>query len=199
MSNEEHHDHEPLPATPEHGYWKSLRELAGETPWQQDGATRREFPAGADQAPSEKDGSTRRNFFQLMGASVGLAGLATGAGCRRYEKEEIVPLARRPEDQIPSTTLQYATTFELGGTAHALVATSFEGRPIHLDGNADHPFASGGIRPGTERHAGAHPFAQAAILHLYDPDRSQSPENAGKSASMEAFRAAFVDIRKKLG
>ena len=61
------------------------------------------------------DPMSRRNFFQLMGASDGLAGLAAGAGCRRYEKEEIVPLARRPEDQIPGQTLQYATTFDLGG------------------------------------------------------------------------------------
>src|SRR5579862_9445130 len=97
------HDHDkevitPLPATPEHGYWKSLRELAGTTKWQQNGASKQEFPTGADKAP-EDAGSTRRNFFQLMGASAGLAGLAVGAGCRRYEKEEIVPLARRPEDQ----------------------------------------------------------------------------------------------------
>ncbi len=196
MSNEDKHDHPPLPATPEHGYWKSLRELSGQTPWQQNGASRAEFPPGADQPLNDKDGSTRRSFFQLMGASVGLAGLAS---CQRYEKEEIVPLARRPENQTPSTTLQYATTFELGGSGHALVATSYEGRPIHLDGNPDHPFASGGIRPGTERHAGAHPLVQAAILHLYDPDRSQNPSNAGKGASMDAFRAALADLRKKIG
>jgi molybdopterin-containing oxidoreductase family iron-sulfur binding subunit len=205
--SDQHHDHDhdndhppaPLPATPEHGYWKSLRELAGTTEWQQDGASRKEFTGGSDQAPTEADGSTRRNFFQLMGASMGLAGLAAGAGCQRYEKEEIVPLARRPEDQTPSTTLQYSTTYELGGAAHALIATSFEGRPIHLDGNPEHPFAGGGIRPGTDRHAGAHTFAQAAILHLYDIDRSQSPMNGGKGATLDAFKSAVGDLRKSIG
>jgi MoCo/4Fe-4S cofactor protein with predicted Tat translocation signal len=192
-----HHDEAPsaapLPGTPQHGYWKSLRELEGKAPWQLQ-PSHDEFPPGADQAPV--DPLSRRNFFHLMGASMGLAGLASAC---RYEKEEIVPLARRPEHQVPGATLQYATTFELGGAAHGLVATSFEGRPIHLDGNPDHPFAGGAIVPGTKRHAGAHTFAQAAILHLYDPDRSQTPLQGGKGASFEAFRAALGDLKKTLG
>ena len=73
----------------------------------------------------------------------------------------------------------------------ALVATSFEGRPIHLDGNPEHPFAGGGIVPGTKRHAGASALAQASILHLYDPERSQNPLNSGKGSSLEAFKAAL--------
>ena len=103
MSN--HHDHEhdhddvpaaPLPPTPEYGYWKSLRELAGTADWQVQPSAK-EFPPGADQPPPT-DPLSRRNFFHLMGASMGLAGLGVAGGCRRYEKEEIVPLARRPED-----------------------------------------------------------------------------------------------------
>src|SRR5438094_7223827 len=163
MHDQDNDHHDALPYGAEHGYWKSMRELAGEAPWQHDPSTR-EFPPGADQPPAI-DPMSRRNFFHLMGASMGLAGVADAGGCRRYEKEEIVPLARRPEDQIPGTTLQYATTFELGGVGHAMIATSYEGRPIHLDGNADHPYASGGIVDQKMRHAGAHPFAQASILH----------------------------------
>src|ERR1044071_7285333 len=128
-----------LPATPEYGYWKSLRELSGKAAFQV-GRTGHEFPPEAESAP--KDPLSRRNFFQLMGASMALAGVS---GCRRYEKEEIVPLARRPEDQTPGVTQQYATAFELGGVGHAMLATAFEGRPIKLDGNPEHPFASGGV------------------------------------------------------
>jgi molybdopterin-containing oxidoreductase family iron-sulfur binding subunit len=201
--DDHHHDHDhaadhgpvaPLPATPSHGYWKSLRELDGKAPWQLTPSTK-EFPPGADQPAI--DPLSRRNFFHLMGASMGLAGIA-GAGCRRYEKEEIVPLSRRPEDQVPGTTLKYATAYELGGSAHALVATSYEGRPIHLDGNAEHPFAGGGIVAGTKRHAGTHAFVQAALLHVYDPDRSTSPQLAGKGSSLDAFRAALPELRKAL-
>jgi len=195
----DHHDHDaqpsaPLPATPEHGYWMSMRELAGEADWQQSPSAK-EFPPGADQAPG-LDPMSRRNFFHLMGASAGLAGLAAGAGACRYDKEEIVPLARRPEDQIPGTTLQYATTYDLAGVAHPIVATSYEGRPIHLDGNPDHPWNSGGIVPGTKRHAGLSTFAQASILHLYDPDRSRGPLTKGQGSSLDAFKAALGDLRK---
>jgi len=99
----EQHDEAPLadlPPTPVHGYWKSLRELEGAAEFQV-GRTGHEFPPEADQA--SKDPLSRRNFFQLMGASMALAGVGA---CRRYEKEEIVPLARRPEDQTPGITQQ---------------------------------------------------------------------------------------------
>jgi len=212
MSSEEHgeHDHDdhgdnyerayapsevaPLPATSEHGYWRSLRELDGQAAFQTN-PSNNEFPPATDAV----DPLSRRNFFHLMGASMALAGVA---GCR-YEKEEIVPLARRPEDQVPGTTQQYATVFDLGGVGHALIATSYEGRPIKLDGNPEHPFASGAIVPSTDsnatRHAGCSTFAQASILHLYDPDRSQSVLSGGKGSSLEALRVTLSDLRKNLG
>jgi MoCo/4Fe-4S cofactor protein with predicted Tat translocation signal len=197
--DDDHGDHEEgepladLPATPVHGYWKSLRELDGTAAFQV-GRTGHEFPPEADQPT--KDPLSRRNFFHLMGASMALAGVG---GCQRYEKEEIVPLARRPEDQTPGITQQYATAFELGGVGQSLLATAFEGRPIKLDGNPEHPFASGGIVTGTERHAGATTFAQAAILHLYDPDRSQTAtSDHGTPSSMEAFRTALSQVRSGL-
>ena len=191
----EAHDTAPLPATPEHGYWKSLKELDGKAPWQL-APHNKEFEPGSDEQPPV-DPMSRRNFFHLMGASMGLAGIATGAGCR-YDKEEIVPLARRPEDQVPGTTLEYSTTYDLAGVAHSLVATSYEGRPIHLDGNPDHPFAGGPVLPGTKKHAGASTFAQASILHLYDPDRSQSVLNKAKGSSIESFRAGLGELKKQL-
>ncbi len=193
-------DAEITPVIPpqEFGYWKSMRELAGKADWQQQGLTRKEFAPGADQAPL-LDPMSRRNFFHLMGSSMGLAGIgAVAAGCQRYEKEEIVPLAKRPEDQIPGTTLQYATAVEIGGATHALLATSFEGRPIRLDGNPDHPWASGGILDPKKKHAGAHTFAQASILHLYDPDRSTSPLQGGKGSSVDSFKIALGDIVKQI-
>src|SRR5438128_11909215 len=108
--HDDHHDHhehevpeviEPIKPT-EHGYWRSLKELEGKASYQFDPvAARNEFAT-----PPERtiDPMHRRNFFQLMGASMALAGV----GACRYEKEEIVPLARRPEDQVPGVTQQYA-------------------------------------------------------------------------------------------
>ncbi|HUS29375.1 MAG TPA: 4Fe-4S dicluster domain-containing protein, partial [Kofleriaceae bacterium] len=187
----------PLPATPQHGFWKSLRELDGKAPWQLEPHIKEFEPGTEPTATPLLDPMSRRNFFNLMGASLGLAGIAGATGCR-YDKEEIVPLSRRPDGHVPGQVLQYATTFELGGSAHAVVATSFEGRPIKIDGNPDHPFAGGAIVAGTKRHAGAHTFAQAAILHLYDPDRSQSVLNSNKGSSFDAFKASLGDIKKAL-
>src|SRR3954469_20627043 len=121
------HAHDAVEVVPpvapnEFGYWKSMRELEGKASYQLDPvAARNEFPVAPDRAI---DPMHRRNFFQLMGASMALAGV----GACRYEKEEIVPLARRPEDQVPGITQQYATACDIGGVGHALVATAFEGR-----------------------------------------------------------------------
>nr|HEX4315160.1 Fe-S-cluster-containing hydrogenase [Kofleriaceae bacterium] len=213
--HDDHHDHDehehehghddgahdapvaPLPPTPEYGYWKSIRELQGQAPWQLDPATgRREFPTAPAEAEPVIDPMSRRNFFHLMGASAALAGVAS---CQRYEKEEIVPLARRPEDQTPGQTQEYATAWELSGVGHPLIATSYEGRPIHLDGNAEHPFIAGGVVPGTKRHAGATAFVQASILHLYDPDRSKAPtKERGKGSTMDEVRDALPAIAAAL-
>lgn len=182
--------------TPQHGYWRSLVELASPTSPQD--AVYDELPAEAKASNPEQDLVSRRNFFQLMGASMSLAGVAGVAGCKRYEKDHIAPLARRPEDQVPGETQQYATMMELGGAAQALLATSFEGRPIKLDGNPEHPFAGGGAVPGTKRHGGSSAFAQASVLHLYDPDRSQDVLQAGKATTLESFRAWLDSARAQL-
>ncbi|MDB4961358.1 MAG: molybdopterin oxidoreductase, iron-sulfur binding subunit [Myxococcales bacterium] len=189
----DHSDHDDVAAAgtlPSFGYWRSLRELEGKAPIQTDPTTTsKEFATPPDR---QIDPLHRRNFFQLMGASMALAGV----GACRYEKEEIVPLARRPEGQVPGVTQHYATAFELGGVGYGLLATSFEGRPIKLDGNPEHPFASGGIVSGTKSHAGSSTFAQASVLNMYDPDRSQNPTSGGKGASMDTFRAALPELRK---
>jgi molybdopterin-containing oxidoreductase family iron-sulfur binding subunit len=178
----------------DHGYWKSIAELEGDLP---SGET--EFTAADLEDGEGGDGVdplSRRNFAKLMGASLALAGVA-GAGCKRYSREEIVPLARRPEDQVPGTTVEYATSWELGGHAQALVVTSYEGRPIKVDGNPEHPFAGGGILAGTRRHAGSTAFAQGSILHLYDPDRSQAVNHSGKGASFSDWKAWVAELRKQ--
>jgi Fe-S-cluster-containing dehydrogenase component len=179
--------------TPQHGYWRSLTELDATTPPQD--ATYTEIPAVASGGDSAQDLVSRRNFFHLMGASMALAGVA---GCKRYEKDFIAPLARRPEDQVPGDTQQYATMMELGGAAQALLATSYEGRPIKLDGNPEHPFAGGGIVRGSKSHGGSTAFAQASVLHLYDPDRSQNVRQAGKDTTLEAFRVWLDAARAEL-
>ena len=58
---------------------------------------------------------------------------------------------------------------------------SNEGRPTKVEGNPDHPSNLGCSSTDI--------FAQASILTLYDPDRSQTPLYRGETRAWTAFVA----------
>ena len=138
-------------------YWRSVGEL-NDTP-EFRGWLEREFPAGA--AEMEGDGLSRRNFLQLMGASLALAGFGL-SGCRRPEAY-LVPYTKAVEWEIPGKNVFFATTMPRRRGGMPLVAATTEGRPIKLEGNRLHPLSNGATDP----------YAQCALLDLYDPDRAQ--------------------------
>src|ERR1017187_2037830 len=150
-------------------YWRSLDELA-DTPEFKDWL-HREFPQGASEF---EDGVSRRHFVKIMSASFALAGLGVmGAGCRRPE-EKLEPFGQQPENYVYGEPEYYATAMPTRTGAVPLVAKSYEGRPIKLEGNAKFPGSNG----GTDR------YAQASILDLYDPDRAKRfTKNDGKTVS----------------
>ncbi|PQO29437.1 4Fe-4S dicluster domain-containing protein [Bremerella cremea] len=172
-------------------YWRSLEQLNNSPEFEQ--FLKREFPEAAEEAPT---GVSRRRWMQLMGASLALT---TGAaGCRypeeevvgfRYPEEQIAPFSRRPEGRIPGATEKFATTLIAAGKVCPVVATSYDGRPIKIDGNQEHPLVSG-----------ADTFAQASILQLYDPDRSQTPVkyDEGMAKTWEEFTSWWNDQAKSL-
>ncbi len=112
-------------------------------------------------ATEHHDGFSRRRWLQLMGASLALGGLS---GCR-YQEEQIAPFAFRPQHRVPGNSVRYATFTELGGVAQPVLSTSYDGRPIKLDGNPDHPDSMGASTS----------YTQARILEFYDPDRLRAP------------------------
>ncbi|MDQ6654411.1 MAG: TAT-variant-translocated molybdopterin oxidoreductase [Verrucomicrobiota bacterium] len=149
-------EHPPEPKTGKQ-YWRSAGELS-DTPefrsWLE-----KEFPAGA--AEMEGDEVSRRSFLKLMGASMALAGLGLNS-CRRPEAH-LLPFSKSVEWAIPGKALFYATAMPRRTGALPLVVSTVDGRPIKIEGNPLHP-ASGGATDA---------FAQASILDLYDPARSQ--------------------------
>src|SRR4051812_6390625 len=154
-------------------YWRSLEELAGNPEFQD--ALKREFPKGASEW---LDSVSRRGFLKVMGASLGLAGMT---GCVKLPNEVIVPYVRQPENVIPGRPMYYATAHTLGGYANPILVESHLGRPTKIEGNDKH-YASLG---GTDI------FAQASILTMYDPDRSQSVVSMGDQRSYAAFLSAI--------
>jgi len=103
------------------------------------------------------------------------------SACTRQPPERIVPYVRQPEDLIPGKPLFYATAMTLGGVAAGLLVESHEGRPTKIEGNPLHPGSAGA----------SDVFAQAAILGLYDPDRSQTLTNLGEIRPWSAFLGAM--------
>ena len=150
-------------------YWRSLEELAGSEEFQQ--ALHREFPKGASEW---LDTVSRRGFLQVMGASLGLAGMTA---CTKLPLEPIVPYVRQPENVVPGRPMYYATAVTLGGYASPVLVESHEGRPTKIEGNDLHPASQGGTDI----------FTQASLLGLYDPDRSQSVVSMGDQRSWTAF------------
>ena len=154
-------------------YWRSLEELAGSPAFQE--ALHREFPKGASEWV---ESVSRRGFLKVMGASMALAGMT---GCVKLPLEPIVPYVRQPEDVIPGRPQFYATAVTLGGYASPVLVESHLGRPTKIEGNPQHPASLGGTDI----------FTQAAILGLYDPDRSQSVTYLGDQRSWQSFLAAI--------
>jgi molybdopterin-containing oxidoreductase family iron-sulfur binding subunit len=124
----------------------------------------------------------RREVLRVMGASLALAGVS---GCKPVRSDDVVPFVNRPEGYLEGRTDHYATAVPFDGYAQPVLATTSAGRPIKLDGNPEHPAFRGGSTP----------FMQAAILDLYDPDRSQEPLFGGHPASWADFDGQMVKWR----
>jgi MoCo/4Fe-4S cofactor protein with predicted Tat translocation signal len=154
-------------------YWRSLEELA-----QTDGFSEmvhREFPRQASVWP---EGASRRDFMKLMTASMALAGLSA---CVKQPIEPIVPYVRQPEPIVPGIPLYFASAMPFGGYATPVLVESHEGRPTKVEGNPDHPAG-----------VGSDVFAQASILDMYDPDRSQSITYTGNIRSWSDYATAIA-------
>ncbi|MHB1155246.1 MAG: TAT-variant-translocated molybdopterin oxidoreductase [Phycisphaerales bacterium] len=157
-------------------YWRSLDELADTPDFR--GFVEKEFPG---YAPELMLSGTRRTFLKLMGASAALAGLV---GCRRWPQRKLAPYTSRPENRTPGVPQFYATALELDGIAQPLLVKAYDGRPVKIEGNPDHP-ASGGA---------ASLLAQASILNLYDPQRSRAVKRNGTDATWADAEAAMKQI-----
>src|SRR2546425_12912240 len=156
-------------------YWRSLETRAETEGFEE--FLHREFPR---QAAEWQGGVSRRQFLQLMGASLALAGLSAGTS---RPPGTIVPYVRAPEEIVPGKPLFFATAMSLGGFATGLLVESHLGRPTKIEGNPTHPASLGATDA----------FAQASILTLYDPDRSQVVSNAGRISTWNAFLTAIND------
>lgn len=149
-------------------YWRSLNQLANNEEYQN--FVEREFPENATEL---KDGLSRRNFLSIMGASVALAGLSA---CRK-PIQKILPHSRQPEYMVAGIPMHYATAMPFKDSVTGLLVTNNEGRPTKIEGNDLHPESDGSTNI----------YHQAALLDLYDRDRSRSVRFNDEKSSWDDF------------
>jgi molybdopterin-containing oxidoreductase family iron-sulfur binding subunit len=161
-------------------FWQSFEELSETKEYRE--FLENEFPANAE---GHVDGINRREILKLAAASAALAGLSA---CTKLPTEKIVPYVKPPEEIVPGRPLFYATSMPLAGVAAGLLVESHMGRPTKVEGNPEHPGSLGGTDV----------FAQASVLQLYDPDRSQTVMLEGRISSWGAFVTAMGNARSQL-
>ena len=162
-------------------YWRSLAELEGSPEFEQ--FIEHEFAEPVSELPPTSE--ERRRFMQIMGASLAFAGLTTGC---RWEQDYILPETRRPEGLIPGEPRYFATSMDIGGFATGLLAKSYEGRPVKIEGNPNHPDSRGATNV----------FHQASILELYDPDRSKGFATYSGGKRTESSKEEFLKAAKEV-
>ena len=148
-------------------FWRALEALAD------DPGFKRELGEALPQFSSFA-AMDRRRFLQLLGASLAFGGLAA---CSRPPPEQIVPWVSEPSGTTPDMPQFFATTLAYAGDVLGVLVASHMGRPTKIEGNRLHPASLGATGP----------LPQAAVLELWDPDRSKLPLYLGKPTSWDAF------------
>jgi Fe-S-cluster-containing dehydrogenase component len=157
-------------------YWRALEDFAD------DARVHDLFPQLRDMGAS----LDRRGFLKLLGASMALAGLAA---CSGPPPDRIVPLLGRGGGAAPQRSLFYATALAVAGEVAGILVETNEGRPTKIEGNPLHPLNAGATDAIT----------QAAVLELWDPDRSQSPYRQQIAATWDDFDADAAALRQRHG
>jgi len=153
-------------------FWRSLEELSDDEGFRH--WLRRQQPQLAETLAMD-----RRGFLKLLGASMALAGLAA---CSRPPQGEIVPFVQGQPGEAGGLPRFFATALPRHGYAQGVLVENHSGRPTKVEGNPRHPASLGATDI----------YAQAAILQLWDPDRSQAVMHGGTVATWDGFQAALL-------
>ncbi|KYF99137.1 hypothetical protein BE20_32635 [Sorangium cellulosum] len=143
-----------------------------------------EPPRGVD----EPAGVSRRALLKLLGASMALAGVA---GCTPHEPEKILPYNETPPGVVPGLSQSYATSMVLDGYAMGLLAKSYAGRPIKIEGNPAHP-ASLGATGATSRPRSSRCMTRTARARRRAAARSRRGRRSPRASAATARTAALA-------
>lgn len=137
--------------------------------------------------PLGPDVIDRRSLLNFMSASLALGGLA---GCAANRQPWGAPLLSQPRlspQHTPGVPLVFATSMQLDGLGRGVLVKTHDGRPVKIEGNPLHPASLGATDA----------FAQAEVLSLYDPDRSNTPMAGGIRRSWAEVGHFFARVRQQ--
>jgi MoCo/4Fe-4S cofactor protein with predicted Tat translocation signal len=157
-------------------YWRSLDELA-ETPSFQE-FLRKEFPRQAAPLEASLD---RRDFLKLLGASLALGGLTACARPPAARDERSCRTSRRPSIACRVSRRSTRPRCSTAATPRACWPRATKGARRTSRATPTTPPAS----------ARSTPIGSAAVLSLYDPDRSQQLAEGGQARSWPQFADAL--------
>ncbi|HEY4138803.1 MAG TPA: molybdopterin oxidoreductase, partial [Casimicrobiaceae bacterium] len=123
--------------------------------------------------------------MKILGASLALA----GGGCARAPLEKIVPYRDGPAQQTYGKPVYYASTISRDGYGTGVLVATQMGRPTKIEGNPHHPASLGATDV----------FAQAAVLELWDPDRSQTVRQGEAIGTWNGFVGALRVAMQRSG
>ncbi|MCC2650354.1 MAG: hypothetical protein K0Q60_509, partial [Microvirga sp.] len=159
--------------------WRSLEELADVPEVRR--YVEAEFPDIVQASQID-----RRTLLRLMSASLALGGLAA---CSDGGKNSpLMSQSHNMPGYVPGVPVMIATSLALNGYGRGVLVKAQEGRPIKIEGNRLHPASLGATDV----------FAQAEILSLYDPDRSDAPLQNGVRKSWEELTNFIRPVRNEL-
>jgi molybdopterin-containing oxidoreductase family iron-sulfur binding subunit len=130
----------------------------------------------------------RRTLLRLMSASLALGGLTACNGNDAGSRAALLSQSHNIPGYVPGVPVTIATSLPLNGYGRGVLVKAQEGRPIKIEGNPLHPASLGATDV----------FAQAEILSLYDPDRSETPFQDGVPRSWDALTNFIRPVRNQL-
>jgi molybdopterin-containing oxidoreductase family iron-sulfur binding subunit len=133
-------------------------------------------------------GPSRRAFLKAAGFTFAGAFLS---GCQRGPEQEAIPPLNQTEDIVAGRATYYASTCDACRAGCGVLVKCYDGRPIKLEGNPEHPLSRGGLCAA----------GQASLLGIYDRLRLSQPLHDGKEATWDDIdrdiRDQLRDLRAK--
>jgi molybdopterin-containing oxidoreductase family iron-sulfur binding subunit len=140
--------------------------------------------------PLLEAGPSRRDFLKAAGFTFAGALLS---GCQRAPEQEAIPPLSQSEDVVSGRASYYASTCGACRGGCGMLVKTYDGRPIKLEGNPEHPLSGSGLCAA----------GQASLLGLYDRLRLQHTLSEGRETSWDeidrAVRAGLDTLRREGG